>query len=311
MSKIDVLSEVFSTLRIKSELYFRAHMNGPFSVSVPQEQRRIRFHLVLHGTCWIETAGEQPYFLQEGDIALVPNGSSQVLSLEPGLPHVGLDKAIESGVLKDGMLTYGDGPERTVILCGYCRFDEDLDHPAVGDLPSLICLRNADLGGEPWVAATLKLLVFEANLNAQGTTAILSRLIEIVVIQATRRLSTRSETDERGFIAALRDSNLSRALQEIHSSPEKNWRVGDLAVLTGMSRAGFADRFTAVVGVPPIEYLTNWRLMRARFFLSETNLTLDEIAERCGYASLPSFSRRFKKSFGTGPGAYRRMAVTN
>lgn len=310
MDRIDVISEVFSTLRIKSELYFRAHLKGSFSVCVPQEQRRIRFHLVLQGTCWIAAPGEPPVLLQEGDIALVPNGASQILSSEPDLPALVLEEIIAGGGLQDGALNHGDGPEQATLLCGYCRFDESIDHPVLGHLPPVICLRTTDLGAEPWVAATLKLVALEANLNTQGTTAILSRLIEIVVIQATRRLSAEKRSGDSGFVAALRDQALSRALQEIHCSPEKNWRVSDLAKLTGMSRASFADRFTAAVGIPPIAYLTNWRLMRARFLLFETNLSIDEIAERCGYASLPSFSRRFKNYFGTGPGAFRKRAAT-
>jgi transcriptional regulator GlxA family with amidase domain len=195
---------------------------------------------------------------------------------------------------------------RGVLLCGFCQFDEDIDHPAIANLPAVIHLQASRLGAEPWVTATLKLIGLEANLDAQGTTAILGRLIEIVVIQATRRLKSEQSGGGNGFIAALSDPSLSRALLAIHGTPEKYWRVGDLAQFAGMSRAGFADRFKETVGVPPIEYLTAWRLMRARALLSETDLSIEEIAERCGYASLASFSRRFKIRFKLGPGAFRR-----
>jgi len=308
VNEIDVVSEVFSTLRIKSELYFRTLMSGRYAIRVPQEKRRIRFHLVLEGECWITTEDGQTVLMQEGDIVLVPNGASQVLSSVPEEPHVELSEVIESGGLKDGILFVGDGPEKVSLLCGFCRFDEDIDHPVLANLPAIIILRISDLGAEPWVAATLKLLGLEANLNTQGTTAILGRLIEIVVIQATRRFEKIKGFEENGFVLALADQSLSKALLAIHIQPEKNWRIDDLASLAGMSRASFANKFAKIVGVPPIEYLTNWRLMRARSLLSDTRLGTEEIAERCGYASLPSFSRRFKKQFGIGPGAYRKLS---
>jgi AraC-like DNA-binding protein len=311
LDRTDAISEVFSTLRIRSDLYFRARLSGPFAVRVPKESRQIRFHLVLQGSCWVNAEGAPPALLLEGDIALVPNGASQVLSVEAGADPVPLEALIAGGAIEDGVLVAGAGAVRAVLLCGFCQFDEDMDHPVVANLPSLIHLRVSDLGAEPWVAATLKLLGLEANLDAQGTTAILGRLIEIVVIQATRRLQPKSGGEGNGFVSALSDPSLSRALLAIHRTPGKAWRVSDLARLAGMSRARFADRFMETVGVPPIEYLTRWRLMRARAMLSETNLSIEDIAERCGYASVPSFSRRFKTRFDIGPGAFRRSRRGN
>jgi AraC-like DNA-binding protein len=222
-----------------------------------------------------------------------------------------LESLVAAGALQDGVLTAGDGPTRAALLCGFCQFDQGADHPAIATLPPLIHLQLAGLGAEPWVAATLKLLGLEANLDTQGSAAILGRLIEIVVIQATRRLTAEAGPQSNGFIAALADPSLSRALQAIHGAPDTDWRVEDLARLAGMSRASFADRFTATVGVPPIEYLTEWRLLRARALLMDTNLSMEEIAGRCGYASLPSFSRRFKLRFAASPGAFRRSQRGN
>ncbi len=303
--KIDVISEVFSTLRVRSELYFQANLHGRTAVLVPPEKRRIRFHLVLQGTCWVGTEGAAPTLMAEGDIVLIPNGAAQTLATEPGLPAPPLAQLLAGG-LADGVLVVGDGPVRARLLCGFCQFDEGIEHPAIASLPHLIPLRLQDLGAEPWAAATLKLLALEANFNGQGATAILERLMEIVVIQATRRVAAAQDDRGMGFVAALAEPGLSRALLAMHRAPEQNWRVGDLAVCAGMSRARFADRFAVAVGVPPMEYLTGWRLMKARALLSDTRLGIDDIAERCGYSSLPSFSRRFKARFGVGPGGFRR-----
>ncbi|HEX6956942.1 MAG TPA: AraC family transcriptional regulator [Ferrovibrio sp.] len=302
--KSDVLSEVFSALRIRSEIYFRAALGEGAAVLVPPEKRRVRFHLVLQGQCWVGTGGSAPIQLSEGDIVLIPNGASQVVSADRDAKPMALQDAIRGGGLRDGVLRGGDGALRAMLLCGFCRFDESIDHPVLANLPPVIHLCLSDLDAEPWLAATLKLLALEAGLDAQGTTAVVGRLIEVVVIQATRRLAAAQLGN--GFIFALSDAGLSRALRAIHRMPEKAWSVGDLAGQAGMSRARFADRFTETVGMPPIEYLTRWRLMKARALLADTALSIDSIAEQCGYASLPSFSRRFKNQFGVGPGAFRR-----
>lgn len=304
MDKKDVISEVFSALRLRSALYFSAVLGRGAAVQVPQERRRIRFYLLLQGQCWLRMDGIEPVLLSEGDIALIPNGASQILSIEPDGRALPLEKVVEGGALSEGVLKVGMGAARASLLCGFCQFDESADHPALAGLPPLVHLRVTDLGAEPWVAASLKLLALEAGLNAQGTTAILGRLIEIVVIQSARRLL--SSADGNGFIAALADPSLSRALHAIHRLPERPWRVSDLAQQAGMSRARFADRFTETVGIPPMEYLTRWRLIKARTLLTDSNLSLEDIAEQCGYASLPSFTRRFKHRFGVGPGAFRR-----
>jgi len=153
---------------------------------------------------------------------------------------------------------------------------------------------------------TIRLLSLEGDLKGPGMTGILSRLLEIVFIQTVRRMTPVVSGEAGGFMAALADIRLSRALHAMHDKPHVAWTIKDLARLAGMSRGRFAHKFTRVVGTPPIDYLTTWRLMKARALLANSNLDMAEIAERCGYKSVPSFSRRFKKAFGVGPGNFRR-----
>ncbi len=310
MDHQDVLSEVFATLRLTSALYFRAALSGAFSIEVPAESRRIRFHLVRHGTCWVSVPGQAPVALAPGDVALIPNGASQTLSAAPALPSVSLADLMVAGADSGGVLRHGEGAVAADLLCGFCAFDESLDHPVLRDLPALIVLRPSELGAEPWAAAGLRLLQLEADLDGPGATAILSRLIEVIVIQAARRTVGSMRERPAGFLAALTDPALSKALAAIHATPERDWRVVDLAGLAAMSRAGFARRFAEAVGLTPIDYLTEWRLARARALLTDTRLSMDDIAERCGYRSVPSFTRRFKARFGEGPGTFRRSRLS-
>lgn len=304
----DVLSDVFSSLRLSSGVYFQARLSGNFSVELPQELRRVRFHLVRHGQCWIGLHDKEPIALMQGDLAIVPNGMGQILCAAPGTPPRSLPEILSTGALSGGVLIHGTGDSRTDLLCGFCQVDKGIDHPLLANLPALMVLRPDDLGVEPWTIATLRLLAMEADLNAQGTNGILGRLLEIVFVQAVRRLATAHDLPANGFIAALSDPNLSKALLALHAEPENAWTVSDLASAAGMSRARFADRFTTLVGQPPIGYLTAWRLIRSRYLLTNSDMDMAEIADRCGYASVPSFSRRFKAQFGIGPGAYRRSS---
>lgn len=307
--KTDQLSDVFATLRLRSDLYFRADLAGEFAIAVPPERRLIRFHFVRRGRCFVGTEEEDAAWeaVSEGDLAIVPNGATHVIADDPGRVAKSLADVIATGALgPEGVLNFGDGPGNVQLLCGYCGFDEDIAHPVLSHLPSSIILRSGDIGHEPWVQASLRLLSLETELADQGMNGVLSRVLEILLIQSVRNATVSHRRDSGGYMAALADPHLSKALLAIHRSPDHPWTITELARVSAMSRARFADRFTDMVGVPPISYLTNWRLMKARRMLRETKLGIDEIALRCGYASLASFTRRYSKAFGIGPGAYRR-----
>lgn len=310
MNKFDVLSEVFSSLRLSSGMYFRAELAGKFAVEVPAEKRQVRFHLVRKGSCWVSVRPDgDPVKLFEGDLALVPNGAAQVLSDAPGRTPVPLGDVMSAGALDDdGVLTYGGGDVQSRLVCGFCQFDDDAAHPVVTDLPEIIVLKARDLGNEPWITAALRLLELESDLNQQGMTGILGRLLEIIFVQTVRRLTPGQPDGRRDYMAALADAHLSKALLAIHGEPEAPWTVSQLARVAGMSRARFAEKFTSMVGATPIGYLTEWRLTKARGLLRDSDLAVEDIALRCGYASVPSFTRRFKAAFSVGPGAFRRRA---
>ncbi len=306
MDNVDILSDVFTTLRLQSRLYFETDFRGDFAVQIPRERRLIRFHLLQRGMCWVQVPGAEPARLEEGDLAIVPDGTEQVLSKNPETPSVALSQVMQEGEFSGGVLAYGEGDGPTRLLCGFCQFDEAIDHPVIASLPALVVVRSADLGAEPWALTSIRLMALEGDLKGQGMTGILSRLLEIVFMQTVRRMTVAAGGADAGFMAALADTHMSRALHAMHAEPHIAWTVKDLAQTAGMSRGRFAQKFTRAIGVPPIDYLTTWRLMKARALLVNSGLDMAEIARRCGYKSVPSFSRRFKTAFGVGPGSYRR-----
>jgi AraC-like DNA-binding protein len=308
----DVLSEIFSTLRLNGSLYFRALLSGAYAVEVPRERRTVRFHLVRKGACLVAVPGERAVELGQGDLIIIPDGAPQVLSSGEGIPAMPLGDVLARFPVEDGILACAAPSSPDVrfasvdLLCGYCVFDEAIDHPILKALPRSMVLRSGDAAEDTGIKAAVNLMAMEAERQAPGMIGVLSRLIEIVFLQAVRGGENGAAQHSAGFIAALRDSNVSRALEAIHRDPKVAWTLESLAAEAGMSRARFADRFARLVGAPPINYLAQWRLMKGRALLAETSASLEDIAERCGYASAASFSRRFKQEFGMGPGAYRK-----
>ncbi|WP_422364757.1 AraC family transcriptional regulator [Pelagibius sp.] len=310
MDHQDVLSDVFSTLQLRGGLYFRADLAGAFAVTVPAEPACVRLHFLRRGSCWVGDEAEATALqLHEGDLALLPNGTAHVLADRPGRDPQPLAAVMDGVPLDDsGTLRYGTGEGRAELLCGFCRLDAAIDHPLLACLPGMIVLRAQDLGAQPWTLAALRLLALETELAEQGMQGILGRLLEILLIQTLRQNQPGNEEGVPDYMTALADRHLAAALRAIHNQPQRSWTVTGLAKVAGMSRARFAERFNSQVGQAPIAYLTTWRLMKARQLLRNSDLATAEIAARCGYASLPSFTRRYKAAFGIGPGAFRRSA---
>jgi len=305
----DVLSEVFQTLRLRSDLYFTVHLGRDYSIAIPEEGKRIRFHLVREGGCWItDMEGANPTRLGPGDLAIIPNGAGHILTDDPKRKPAPLSEIVsaENPDPVSGIMIYGQGEPTTNVLCGFCAFDEDLKHPLIDAFQDRLILTTEATSDWPSLGATIQLLSEEAGLADVGMSGITSRLLEIVLIQAMRFLSNQHGLDQPQFMIALADQNLSIALRLIHSQPAQPWTTAMLAQKAGMSRTRFSVRFSVVVGDTPMSYLSNWRLSRARLMMRDTNLSIDEIGRRCGYRSLPAFSRRFKAVFDEGPGAFRR-----
>jgi AraC-like DNA-binding protein len=305
---LDVLTDVLSTLRLKGKMYFRTEFDGDWGVALPADRNTIRFHLVIYGQCWTTVDGKSVH-LREGDFALIPHGAAQVLSSDQSSPAVALGGLIKDGNLgSDGVLRYGrpNPSQQTRLVCGFCSFDEELNHPLFLGLPPVILLGQHTTGNSPWLAQAVRVIAMESDLHAIGGSAVISRLMEVLFIQGIRHQSQTASNAAIPFMVAIADKQLKPAIEAMHDQPARAWSVADLAALSGMSRGRFSQRFKDCVGRPPLQYLTEWRLQMARRLLKESSLTVAEVGLRAGYHSLPSFTRRFRKQFGTYPGAFRK-----
>ena len=306
---MDVLSDAFSVLRLKGELYFHAAISGAWAIAVPADKQKARLHLVLHGDCFARLSMQtDPIRLRPGDMLIVCGGASHFLADRVGRTPLPLDAVLAQNPpdAHGRLVLEGDGAHHVRLLCGICDFDASLGHPALSTLPETFLLRSNEIGSEPWMSTVLRAMAMEAERGGLGMNAVLTRLLEIVFVQAIRSQRTTPRDSRPDFMHALSDPKVSQALQVIHADPAANWNLTRLAREIGVSRSVLSDRFAKAVGEPPMTYLRRWRLFRARQLLQESGLSVPDVAQACGYASVPSFTRRFSTAFGMGPGHYRK-----
>lgn len=303
---MDLLSDILSTLRLRGNLYFRTDLSKPWGIYVPADRNIARFHVVINGNCWIGVGEEsEPFFLSEGDLAVIPHGNSHRLMDTENAECLSLEEVLtEKEYTGEGVLHYGGAGSKTTLVCGYFSFDEDIVHPLLETLPEKIHVKGNRNLNFMWLDKVLGFIGNESETGNLGARAILERLSEILFIQVIRAYSNAS-SEKVGYLAALGDAHISRALKRIHREPERKWTLQELSRVAGLSRTSFAERFKALMGVPAIEYVTNWRMSLALATLKNSQKTIVEIGEEIGYQSEASFSTAFKRQFGKPPSLYR------
>ncbi len=302
---MDVLSDVVAFMRCGRPNSTRFSWRAPWGVRFRTTPESAGFQLILRGSCWLIPPDGEPVPLSVGDLVFVPHGDSYGLTDDPERPLVDADCGAHHELYASAA-TGGTGPE-TVILSGGYRIDLDRTHPILSSLPSVIHL-PATLGSHPELRAAVELLAAEIENPRTGADIVVSSLLEMVQLYVLRAYYDTQEEPctLSGWAAALADPAIGRALDAIHRDPARHWTVEELGARAGMSRAGFARRFAALVGQPPLAYLTWWRLVNGARMLRESDASVAEVAERMGYASEFAFGNAFKREFGVPPGRFRR-----
>lgn len=302
----DALTEVLRDLRLVQSFYCHSELTAPWGIGMPAEDHAV-FHFVVEGEAWLERPGVEPTRLQVGDFLLVAPRVAHGVASDAGIPCQNVkDLAYETVGGQTMLLRHGGGGCRTVLACGGVRFQDPAAHPLVGLMPDVLHIRGSD-DSEAHLMRHMLAAMSRESLNPRpGGTTVMLRLADILVIHAIRWWIDHATCKESGWLGALRDPQIGRALVQIHHQPERDWTVAALAACAHMSRSVFSDRFTALVGAPPLLYLTRWRMHLAARWLREDRASLGEVATRLGYESEPSFSRAFKRHIGVPPGAVRR-----
>jgi AraC-like DNA-binding protein len=304
---VDALGEALHFLRMTGTFYCRSELTAPWALALPPVRGCLSFHVVTAGRAWLEVDGAERVQLQPGDLALVPHGEGHRLASEPGTPAPRLDELRHEKVSdRYAILRHGGGGAPTDLVCGAVRFDHPAAHHLVALLPRLIHVEASSSPQMDWMQSTLRLMAAEAREPRPGGETVITRLADILVIQAIRSWMERDPAAQTGWLGALQDRQLGRAITMIHRDPARAWTVASLAREVAMSRSAFAARFTELVGEPVMHYLARWRMHVALTWLRDDGAEVPEMATRLGYQSEAAFRRAFKRYIGSSPGAARR-----
>jgi AraC-like DNA-binding protein len=257
----------------------------------------------------LERDDDESVALGPGGLALVTHGAGHVLRSERDAPAPGILE-LEREEVSDRyeILRHGGGGAPTRLMCGAVRFDHPAARNLVAALPGLIRIEALGALETEQMQGTLRLIAAETARPLPGGEAVITRLADVLVIQAIRAWIETDPDAQTGWIGALRDPQIGRALALIHGDPACAWTVASLAREVAMSRSAFAARFTDLVGEPAMQYVTRVRMQVAVNALRDDGATVAELADRLGYRSQAAFARAFKREVGVAPGAIRRSA---
>jgi AraC-like DNA-binding protein len=292
----DALDEVLHGLRLVDSCYCRTELTAPWGLEMA-ECSNITFHFIAAGPCWLESA-EGRRELAVGDLVVFPRGAHHSLLGARDVPRRWvLELPLPESTTH---LSHGGGGDPALVLCGGAAFDPP-DQPLVGELPAVMTVGESD----GWVGATLELMGREAAEPRPGGETVIERLCDILIIHAVREWLATSPAAQDGWLGALRDPYLGRALAAVHAEPAAPHTVASLAAAAHMSRAAFAERFAAHVGTAPMAYVTRHRMRIATELLRGRGMSPSEVASRVGYGSVAAFSRAYKRTMGVSPSAAR------
>ena len=310
---MDVLSNVLANVRLTGAVYFDIDAGVPWvaespsteaisAAMMPGAEHVISFHVVMSGRCWA-ALDDNTVPIQElsaGDVVIFPTGSANVMSAPPGkrgtanmeIYHRPVDEYLPF------RLVHGSpGKERTRPF-----------NPLIAALPPMVCVRKPEAG--PWVTDLFNIALTEGSGKRAGRETILSKVSELMFVEAIRHYLETLPGDARGWLSGLRDPLIGEVLRLIHSRPAEDWTLERLARAAGLSRSRLADRFIHFVGVSPIQYLISWRMQVAARRLEVPGASLAQVGSEVGYESEAAFNRAFKKVVGLTPGAWRRTRIS-
>jgi AraC-like DNA-binding protein len=300
--RADFVGEVLGVSLLRHALYAPIEARAPWGLRIPRSTRA-SFYLVARGNARLEVADERPHVLAPGEIAFVPHGTEHVLRDSANSRPVTLSNL--ATLSHESRKPFGGRGATTSIIGGYFSSSPEQGAGFLDKMPKLVVLSASDPTSGPWVASAVQFILAESATSRPAGAVVIQRLADVLFILAVRSVAA-SGMCERSGLAAVEDPRIYRALNALHAHVARPWTVTQLARLVGMSRSGFAARFSELVGESPLQYLTRQRMARAAELLRTTTFNVESIAEQVGYTSVPAFSRVFKRWNDAGPAAFRR-----
>jgi AraC-like DNA-binding protein len=317
---MDALSDVLRTIRLQGALFLNGEFHEPWCVDAPPAlamapllcpgaQQLAILHMVMEGRCWIQLHGQEPVALEPGDVAVLPAGDAHLVG--SGMQHapVSLRHVVPVRLPEVAQVRYGGSGEHSLLVCGWFAYERSVPNPLPASLPSLF---KVGLGQRPagrWLEESIRYAAREASTGQPGSSAIAAKVAESLFIESLRAYLETLPAQQTGWLAGLRDPQVGRCLALMHAQAARPWSLELLAQESHTSRSVLAERFNALLGTPPMQYLKRWRLAMAARMLTSERINVIQVAEAVGYESEASFSRAFKGEYGVPPGAWRNGAA--
>ena len=311
---MDPLSDVLRAVRLNGAFFYQVEAGAPWSITavaarelvpriLPDAEHLISYHILLTGTCWAGLVSDQQVRMQPGDVIVFPQGNPHFMSSAQGMIVDRNPYGTSPGRYPETQLLGPAGARDTTFVCGFLGCDARPFNPLLASLPRRIHVPGVAHG---WLAQFPQQVVAESRLGRAGSETVLTRMAELMFVEVVRHHVERLPPERTGWLAGLRDPVVGAALTELHQRPEHAWSLPELARTISTSRTVLAERFSQLVGVPPMLYLTRWRLQLAAEQLLRSAAKVAAIGARVGYDSEAAFSRAFKRETGLSPAEWRR-----
>jgi len=305
---VDPLADVLRHVRVSGTFYCRSELTAPWGLFMPPMAGCLWFHAVSEGRCLIEV-DDLTIEAGPGSFVLVPHGRGHRLrsARRVAAPNV-LDVPHEMVSERYAVLEHGGGGAHTSLVCGVVRLGPPAGPELERMLPPAVHLDAASVPHAGWMDSILAIMAAENRALRPGAETIVTRLSDVLVIQALRTWLDQDPDARRGWLGALRDPALGQALSAVWRAPDEPWTVERMATRAAMSRSTFSARFTELVGEPPMQHVTRVRMQVASAALSERGASVGELAAKLGYRSQAAFSRAFKRIVGKPAADVKRAA---
>lgn len=322
MLRGDPISDVLDTIRLQGAVFFLWEPGWPYGVGVADGQTLsshilpgadciVSYHIVTKGPCWAAVSGKAPMRLETGDTLVLPHGDAYKIANTPQYPtpedgpaSIGFFKAMAAGEMSTVVTEGGPGPETSKLICGFLGCNTGPYNPLLSTLPSMVRVPAPADGDDP-LSTLITFALTESRQARGGERCLLMRLSEVMFVEVLRRYLRSGSGSESGWLAALHDPLVGRALALLHQDISMTWTLQNLAQRIGASRSTLAEHFSRVVGLPPMQYLTRWRMQVAANRLRDTTAKVYAVANEVGYDSEEAFSRAFKRVVGSTPREWR------
>lgn len=317
---MDALSDVLKSVHLEGAVYLNAEFTAPWCIrgelGLASVRKRLEgaehvsfFHFLTEGECKVRLLESKEVLeAKAGDLVLFPQEGKHLMGTDLQLAPMER-AAVVTQVGGDAdffHMRHGGGGAPTRFVCGYLALNRTVFRPLFEALPPVMRIPIGDGPASGLLRELLRAGVRESSAERPGAASTLAKLADLLFVEALRRYMDGLPPEGKGWLAGVRDPQVGRALALLHGAPSRTWTVDELAHEVALSRSALAERFTSLVGEPPMQYLTRWRLALAAQMLRAGREPVIRIAERSGYESEAAFSRAFKREFGVPPASWRR-----